>query len=602
MIQVDHLCYQYQTHSGSLTALRDISLVIEEGASVAVMGPNGSGKTTLARCLNGLLRPSSGRVLVDGMRTDREEHIWPIRQRVGMIFQNPDNQLVSTQVEREIAFGLENLGIPTDQCHQRVNEALARFDLKGYRTYPPHLLSGGEKQRLAVASVWAMRPKYLILDEPTALLDARGRREVMRVLRELADQPDIAVIHITLCPEQAAEADRLIVLHHGEVILDNEPAAVFAHADTFRAIGLEVPKAAQLASALRTNGVSLFNGVTTTNSLVQALAQHRARMPRGALSCRATRSVSPSQADAPQKRVSPSAIIETRQLTHIYNLRLPTERLALSCVNLAVSSGDFFAVIGSTGSGKTTLVQHFNGLLKPTSGQVLADGVDLWHRGVDLQRVRQKIGLVFQFPELQLFEETAAKDVAFGPRNLGMPESELNECVRRAFDDVELDFDLLASRSPFELSEGEKRRLAIAGVLAMTSGLRADNSHCALVLDEPTAGLDHRGTQQISSVLRKLHATGRAVVMICHDMDLMAQLADRVLALDQGRVVYDGTPGGAFAKPDLLNDIGLDRPWTVHLACQLQALGWDIPPTVLTMHELQTQILLVLSAGTSDGA
>ncbi|MDZ7373785.1 MAG: ATP-binding cassette domain-containing protein [candidate division KSB1 bacterium] len=243
MIQVRNLTVEFSQPDGSrVRAVDGVSLDIREGELVGLIGPNGCGKSTLVRCLNGLVRPTAGRVLVDGLDTEDPRHLIEIRRRVGMVFQNPDNQMVATSVEREIAFGLENLGVPREEMHRRVEEALDRFDLRAYRHQPPHLLSGGEKQRLAIASVVALRPRYLILDEPTSVLDPPGRAQVLKLVRELVEEdPQRAIVFITQFPEEVESFPRLLVMHQGRVVLDGEPKGIFARVDMLLRIGLEPP-------------------------------------------------------------------------------------------------------------------------------------------------------------------------------------------------------------------------------------------------------------------------------------------------------------------------------------------------------------------------
>ena len=233
--------------------------------------------------------------------------------------------------------------------------------------------------------------------------------------------------------------------------------------------------------------------------------------------------------------------IEVRHLTHTYSQGSAFQATAIMDVNLTIQDGEFIGVIGHTGSGKSTLVQHLNGLLTPTSGQVLIDGEDMNQKGVDRRRIRQKVGLVFQYPEYQLFEETIAKDIAFGPKNLGLSPEEVDRRVRRAMEWVHLDYDRYAQRSPFELSGGQMRRVAIAGVLAMESKV--------LILDEPTAGLDPRGRDRILDMVKQLHAQGGVtVIMVSHSMDDISRLATRLIVMNKGRLVADGTPGSCSAR------------------------------------------------------
>jgi len=265
MINIQDISYFYSSEeTDQIAAIQNISLQIREGEYVAIMGPNSSGKTTLARCLNALLIPQSGNVSIDRLCTGEEENILPIRKKVGMVFQNPDNQIVSTTVEREIAFGLENVGVPGETIHEVVTAILERFDLTRYQKYPPHLLSGGEKQRVALASVLAMNPKYLVLDEPTSLLDPKGRRELLALLAEIKSDnaekktmDQITIILITQFPEEALEADRLIILERGTIAFDDHPKIVFQNVEKLKSIGLDVPVEFEIMPLLLEKGYSL---------------------------------------------------------------------------------------------------------------------------------------------------------------------------------------------------------------------------------------------------------------------------------------------------------------------------------------------------------
>ena len=261
-------------------------------------------------------------------------------------------------------------------------------------------------------------------------------------------------------------------------------------------------------------------------------------------------------------------------------------------VSFRVEDGEFVGVIGHTGSGKSTLVQHLNGLLKPTSGQVFVDGEDLNGEHVNRRALRQRIGLVFQYPEYQLFEETVAKDIAFGPKNQGLSQNEIDERVRYAMDCVHLDYDKYAARSPFELSGGQMRRVAITGVLAMRPSV--------LILDEPTAGLDPRGRDKILSMLEELHAREHAtVLMVSHSMDDMARLASRLIVMSGGKIVADGSPREIFSREEMMTSIGLDVPEAARLCAALRAKGYDIPADLFRPEELKEQLLRLWKEGSA---
>ena len=276
--------------------------------------------------------------------------------------------------------------------------------------------------------------------------------------------------------------------------------------------------------------------------------------------------------------------IQVKQLTHTYSAGSALQSTAIRDVNLCIEEGEFVCIVGHTGSGKSTLVQHLNGLLKPTSGQILVDGEDMNGEKVDKRRIRQKVGLVFQYPEYQLFEETVAKDIAFGPKNQGLSDEEIDQRVRRAMAHVHLDYDKYAQRSPFELSGGQMRRVAIAGVLAMEPKY--------LILDEPTAGLDPKGRDSILTMIQDLHREGdTTVVMVSHSMDDCARLASRMIVMSKGAVAASDTPRAVFAQPDMMKEIGLGVPEAVQLCVKLRAQGIDIPADLYTQEEVHAHLL-----------
>ena len=282
--------------------------------------------------------------------------------------------------------------------------------------------------------------------------------------------------------------------------------------------------------------------------------------------------------------------IQIEHLTHTYMPDSPFTTIALKDVNLTIEDGEFIGLLGHTGSGKTTLVQHLNGLIRPTEGKVIVDGLDISDKQTSLLDVRKKVGLVFQYPEYQLFEETVAKDVAFGPKNMGLSQKEIDQRVRHAIARVGLDYDAISERSPFELSGGQMRRVAIAGVLAMQPG--------TLILDEPTAGLDPAGRRSILQMIRELHAAGGlTVVMVSHSMDDIASLATRLVVMSHGEMVLTGTPREVFMHRDLLTSIGLGVPQAAELAYRLRSQGYAIPDGLYTLDEVKNAILHLAGKG-----
>lgn len=547
---------------------------LTEGQSVAVLGSNGSGKTTMAKLLNALLVPEEGVVLVDGLDTRDKNSQKSIRQKVGMVFQNPDNQIISTSVEREIAFGLENLALPYEEMKTKVERALKYFNLEQYRNHPPHRLSGGEKQKVALASVLSMQPEYLVLDEPTSLLDPLGRKEVLSLIQMLCEERNVTVIHVTQFPEEATIADRVLVMHQGKMVLDGSPLEVFGQEEKLNAIGLGVPFPMRIASALRQRGWSDLNQPLNMNALADSIA-HKINTTKPkreglAVDCgQWTVDISSSAVVGERSTVDiiPNQLL-LNKISHLYDRSLPTERKALDGISLKINKGEFIGVIGPTGSGKSTLAQHLNGLLLPTSGEVLIDGQDTKHKNTNLKKIRQKVGLVFQFPEVQLFEETVYEDISFGPRNLELSEGEIENRVKQAMKKVGLDFEGFAHRSPFHLSGGEQRKVAIAGILALQPEI--------LVLDEPTSGLDGKSTRDVKTFLKELNSTGITIVMISHNMDLIAELAQKIMLLVQGNLLAFCDKKEFFQDLERIKSAGLELPHVVEFSRRLKARGIEI--------------------------
>lgn len=278
MFDIHHMAHAYVDEEGNTGyAIRDVSVQIKRGEFVAVIGTNGSGKSTFAKHLNALLLPTEGDVLVDGISVRDEARVWDIRSRVGMVFQNPDNQIVAAVVEEDVAFGPENLGVPREQLQERVDAALAAVDMTAYRKHAPHMLSGGQKQRVAIAGVLAMQPECIVLDEPTAMLDPRGREEVMQTVRALHDKRGMTVVYITHFMEEAAQADRILVMIQGELVMDGTPREVFADVDRLKELGLDVPVASEVAHDLRAAGLPLREDIITDEELGEALCQYNSK-------------------------------------------------------------------------------------------------------------------------------------------------------------------------------------------------------------------------------------------------------------------------------------------------------------------------------------
>ena len=623
MIDLSDVGFSYD---GKAPALAGVSAHVNAGEFVCILGGNGSGKSTLAKHMNALLLPDQGTVTVDGMSTADAECTYLIRQTAGMVFQNPDDQLVSTLVEDDVAFGPENLGIQLPELRERVTRALADVGLAGFERKETHALSGGQKQRVAIAGILAMNPRILILDEASAMLDPRGRAGLMRVCRELHER-GFTIVMITHFMEEAAQADRVIVLESGKVVCDGSPAQVLLQEDLLRRLNLDVPFATHLSHALRNAGVAVAPTVDDDALAAEILSLAKDGLLAGAASA-AGRGVSANAGEAVEGAQMDDAavdgaagettddtaadcadaVIRFEDVSFTYDpseakrkrKRAPAQRQAdwgnspdsiwaLSDVSFAVKSGEFLGIAGHTGSGKSTLVQHMNGILKPTHGRVMVRGLDMADKRSEAE-LRGTVGVVFQYPEHQLFAETVYKDVAFGPRNLGLSDDEVDERIHRALERVGLDFDAVSQKSPFELSGGQQRRVAFAGILAMEPSV--------LVLDEPAAGLDPAGRRSFLQLIARLHKQeGLTVVMVSHNMDDLAAMCDRVLVMNEGCLQSVGAPSQVFLNVEGLRSIGLGTTSAQSMAVKLAEGG--MPIVAGRLYDMSALVELV--AGVTGG-
>ncbi len=581
LIRMENVTYTYPAGTGK-PALTGVSLTVRQGEYIAIVGANGSGKSTLARHLNALLLPDTGEVWVNGWNTRDRAHIRDIRRTVGMVFQVPDNQIVATVVEDDVAFGPENLGVPDAELPARVAEALAAVGLAEHAHRASHLLSAGQKQRLAIAAALAMRPLCLVLDEATAMLDPSGKAELLRTVRQL-HEAGTTIIAVTHSMSEALEADRVIVLADGRVAAEGTPAQVFADAEMLQRSGLEPPPVAQLSHLLAAHWPDFPTDALDPETFADAVREFldaprqacAAAMPAG--NDQSAMSIHARNADAS------SPWIALDDVHYTYMRGTPLEAHALRGIHMGVWPGETVALIGPTGSGKSTLLQHLNGLLRPDSGRARVLGVDLTEPRADVRALRRRVGLVFQQPEAQLFERYAGDDVAFGPLAFGATLDEARERVRNAMNAVGLPFEAYKDRLTLTLSGGERRRLALAGVLALEPQV--------LALDEPTAGLDPQGRSDLIALLRAWRRPDRAIVFTSHNMDDVALLADRVYVVADGQIAHAGATRDTFANPDLLAEFGLRLPTAATLAHAVVRRGYPIPTNLLTLEELALAIV-----------
>lgn len=557
MIRAEQVRFQYKKRDvdGNVIAteeiLKGVDLTIKKGEFIALLGRNGSGKTTFSKQLNAILRPSEGTVTVDEMGTRDAEKLYEIRQHVGMVFQNPDNQMVAASVEEEVAFGPENLGMESDTIVARVKQALEQVRMWKRRKTAPNHLSGGQKQRIAIAGILAMHPDYIVLDEPTAMLDPKGRKEVMEALQRLNQEQEMTVILITHDMEEAALASRVILLADGQMRFDGRPEKFFGADALLAEMGMEAPLSYRVQQAMG-SAANLQSGAGEKRDKCKI--------------------------DALDKFEKDKDLLSLQHVSYIYSPGTAYEKVALDDVNLSLGKGEIVGLAGHTGSGKSTMIQLLNGLLKPTSGTVTFEGKDIHAKGYSGNYLRSKVGMVFQYPEHQMICDTVWEDVAFGPSKQGLTGEACETCVEEALRFVDLP-EKYYQASPLQLSGGQKRRVAIAGVLAMHPEY--------IILDEPAAGLDAAGKREIFDRIRRMsREQGIGVLLVSHSMEDLAEYADRIIVLDDGKKILDDRPVEVFAERETLETCGLDVPEAVKFADRLRAEGYAIPQTVIREEEL----------------
>ena len=600
-IVVKDVSYQYTRRNENdevietLSALSALNFSIEEGSFVCILGHNGSGKSTLAKLFNALQLPSEGTILVSGMDSREEKNIFPIRREVGMVFQNPDNQIIASVVEEDVGFGPENIGLPTDEIWQRVNNALSAVHMEAYRLKSPNHLSGGQKQRVAIAGTLAMEPKTIVLDEPTAMLDPSGRKEVLESVLELKRKKGISIILITHYMEETVNADRILLMDSGKLVMDGSPREVFQNVERLKEYRMDVPLITELAHKLQKKGFPIEKTILKKEELEEELFKLKEEgfsLQENIMASELPGLSEPSS----EKPEAGDYIVEAEHLSAIFQEGTAMESFALKDLSMKIRRGSLTAVIGHTGSGKSTLVQHLNGLIKAKSGEIFVSfrenpplvksgksffffkgkktviekkgRLSLSEEGFDYRALRFKVGLVFQYPEYQLFEETVLADVMFGPLNQGKTREDAEALAKDALASLGIGKELYA-KSPFELSGGQKRKVAIAGVLAMGPEL--------LILDEPTAGLDPAGRDELFEEiagLRKNYAM--TILLVSHSMDDVARYADEVLVLHQGELKLEGTVEEVFSKKEELEGMGLGLPQIRALLFDLKKNGLDI--------------------------
>ena len=567
MIKIKDMEFEYydRDEEGNLTemisAIRGIRFEAEKGAFIALCGRNGSGKSTFAKVLNRLLVPAEGTVMIAGIDALNAENALEIRKRVGMVFQNPEDQLVGSVVREDCAFGAENLGVPEKELAGRVDEALEAVGLSEKAEAPVESLSGGEKQKLAIAGVLAMGTECMVLDEATSMCDPASAREILQLLDKLHREKKLTIIFITHNMTEALCADMIYVFDKGRIAKSGRKQAIFTNTEKIDALGLEVPMAVSVARKLKEDGYLRTDELYSVGEIcARLLKEHPYAFVKGVK----------LEAGKPKKLpVNPKSAILFDSVSFSYG-----KNKVLDSLSFSVAKGEYVVITGRTGAGKSTLLQLIPRLLSPQSGQIYVDGIDVNDRTTDIRSLRTKVGFMFQYPEQQLFAENVYEDVVFGVRNLGISEV---EAEKRAYECIELVglsqdvYDL----PPDKLSGGERRRVALAGVLALQPEY--------LVMDEPFAGLDPEGRRSMEELILALNKdAGITVLLVSHDLDDALAHADRVICIENGCVVTEGDPAEVFCAQYRDGGVKAGVPFTTELMCTLRDRGMELSPPART--------------------
>ena len=536
-VTLEEVSFTYRSAQNS--ALVNVRFRQRKGEMVGIMGASGTGKSSLARCLNAIIPGFEhghfqGVVRVHGRDVDGSR-VCDMAPLVGMVFQDFEAQLFSTNVAHEVAFAMEQVGLAPAEIRARIGPALAAVGLAGFEDRDPTSLSGGEKQRLAIASVLAVQPSIIVLDEPTTDLDPEGRAEVFDLIRKLRDR-GLSLLIVEHETEEMRECDRIVVMRGAEIIADRLPEQMLSDTRLLTESGIRPPGLNLVLAALGLN--SHARSVDEAESIIRQSLPLPAPFE--------LKSGSP-QLSAQNPAAVPATglpLVEVDNVTHVYG---GTVR-ALDQVSLTINPGEFVAIIGQNGSGKTTLAKHIVGLLKPDAGRVMLDG----RQRADLRPAQAAsiVGYVFQNPDHQIFAGTVAEEVAFGPRNFGMPADETERRCERVLKAVGLED--MRDKDPFLLGRGERQRLAVASILVLEPRL--------LILDEPTTGLDYPQQRRMMELISELNRAGTAIVIITHTPWLVAEYARRAVLMRKGRKLFDGAVRDLFAQEDLLTSAAFRVP------------------------------------------
>ena len=557
IIEMECLSFSYGTAADGAYALKDIDLSVEEGTFVGLIGPSGAGKSTLASAITGAIPHHYrghlfGSTLVAGLDTCKVS-LTDIAKVVGSVLQDIDAQMVASVVEDELLFGLENFGIDHREIEGRIASALDAVGIADLRHREIATLSGGQKQKVAIAAILAMAPRVIVMDEPTSALDPASARDVFEVLRRAKELTGMTVILIEQTVALLAEyCDRVVVIDRGRIALDGTPTDVFSHGETLRAIGVDTPRTVRISNSLAEAGLAPNDSPALTldgaESLVAGILapglSKSSPIAPGALGD------GPDAHNAADER---PIIVDVAGAAYSYG----TGQAGIEGIDLAVHAGEILAVVGQNGAGKTTFTKLLNGLIRPSAGVVRIAGLDT--RTTPVSALASHAATLFQNPDRQLCRNTVVEEISFGLELQGTPADAARERARH----VAATFGLPENASPFNLSRGQRQMVALASVVALEPEL--------IILDEPTSGLDYRECMTVMETVRQRALDGTVVVMVCHDMEVVSDFADTLAVMAEGRLIEVGPSREVFANDALLAHARIAAPCVPALGKRLAA-------------------------------
>lgn len=551
---------KFSYEGSQVPTLSNLKLHIKKGEIIGLMGRTGSGKTSTLMLLNGLIPhffegEFEGEVISNTMNTQRYR-VQTLARFTGLVLQDPETQIFGITVEKDVAFGPSNLAYDRDEIKNRVDNSIDAVGLSGYHNRVATQLSGGEKQRVAIAGILAMNPEILVLDEPTSELDPKGKKEIYGLLHKIRQKSDVTIIISGHDSEEMLQfVDRLVVLDEGKIAWQGEPKDLFKDVPLSEKLGIRPPEITEIGYHLIKEGLLDNSPIYSIDECVSVLSKR-------------LNGKSVQQSDSIKVEPDTPVVIEAENVSYKYD----NSKHALKNVNLKIHKGEFIALIGRNGAGKTTFSKHLNGLLRPSYGKIFINGKD--NSKLTISQLSREVGYVFQNPDHQIFAASVKDEIEYGLKTQGIDKDETEKRVKDALAFVGL--ENFENRHPFSLGKGERQKLAVSSILAMSPEI--------LVIDEPTTGQDWEGTCKMMKLLKDLHQNGHTILAITHDMRIAAEYADRIIVFLNGELVLDGTPSKVFQQTEILEKCFVTPPDSALLAQRLSKYG--VPEELVTVNQL----------------